>query len=59
MALKYAGLVRVQFSFLHLTGVSKELLPNLVFEFFGHAAIWLGFVASIPSLNLTPVMTSC
>ncbi len=23
----------------------------------GHAAIWLGFVASIPSLNVTPVMT--
>ena len=23
----------------------------------GHAAIWSGFVASIPSLNLTPVMT--
>ena len=23
----------------------------------GHAAIWLGFVVSIPSLNVTPVMT--
>ena len=23
----------------------------------GHAAIWSGFVASIPSLNVTPVMT--
>jgi hypothetical protein len=23
----------------------------------GHAAIWLGLMASIPSLNVTPVMT--
>ncbi len=23
----------------------------------GHAAIWSGFVASIPSLNVTPVIT--
>jgi len=26
-------------------------------RFFGHAAIWSFCVASIPSLNLTPVMT--
>jgi hypothetical protein len=35
----------------------KELLSNLVFETCGHAAIWLGLMASIPSLNVTPVMT--
>jgi hypothetical protein len=23
----------------------------------GHAAIWLGFMVAIPSLNVTPVMT--
>ena len=26
-------------------------------KFFGYAAIWRGFVSSISSLNLTPVMT--
>ena len=26
-------------------------------RFVGHAAIWSRFVASIPSLNVTPVMT--
>ena len=34
-----------------------RLGSNLVFEGFGHAAIWLGLVVSIPSLNWTPVMT--
>jgi hypothetical protein len=35
----------------------QELLSNLVFEFLGHVVIWTGFVASITSLNVTPVMT--
>ena len=34
-----------------------DLLPNLVFEKLGHAAIRSGSVVSIPSLNVTPVMT--
>jgi hypothetical protein len=32
-------------------------LSNLVFEGVGYAAIWLGLMASIPSLNVAPVMT--
>ena len=42
---------------LHRMWVDGELLSNLVFEGLGHTAIWLGLMALIPSLNVTPVMT--
>ena len=44
-------LARMQFAF------TVELLSNLVFERFHQAATLLFLVSSIPSLNLTPVMT--
>ncbi len=42
---------------LSLTGAAGELLSNLVFEPLNQAATWLSDSTSIPSLNLTPLIT--
>ena len=44
-------------SLARFVGLEMSYCQIWCLSFVGHAAIWLGLVVSIPSLNVTPVMT--